>query len=555
FIERTFWGDGWTGYTWDPELFPDYKGFLNWLKTNGLSTILNLHPARGVRWFESQYSDMAKAVGIDPSTKESVKLSLSNPKFVNAYFKYLHRPYENAGVDHWWVDWQQGRKSEQKHLDPLWALNHFHSLEANTNNRRPLILSRYAGPGSHRYPIGFSGDAMSSWRCLRFQPYFTATAANIGYTWWSHDIGGFWGGIKNDELYLRWLQFGVYSPINRLHSTRNELMGKEVWNYRPDVQHYARRLLIKRHKLIPYTYTMNWRTHKEGLPICQPLYHKYPEYAESYQYKNQYFFGSELLACPITKKSSGKMALSTVKVWLPKGRWTDINTDRVYQGNRELVLTREIHEIPVFAKEGAIIPFAAEEEMFNTGLPKALNIHIYRGNNKFSLYEDSGNDATHIDGNYALTDISIADDGSNNAVVKIEAAKGDGAALLPKKRKIGITLKDISTAKNVSILLNGKTVKPLIESNPLRVTLLDIKPTDSIEMTISSYKERGNLQFGDEVVRLFSRLGISNIRKSIKYSRIKNLINDKKRFAKTVKKMRLPKVLKGALSELILMEN
>ena len=98
-----------------------------------------------------------------------------------------------------------------------------------------MILSRYAGLGSHIYPLGFSGDTYINWETLDFQPYFTANAANAAYSWWSHDIGGHqWGG-RDDDLYLRWLQFGVFSPIMRLHSTATPVLGKEPWKYRSDV--------------------------------------------------------------------------------------------------------------------------------------------------------------------------------------------------------------------------------------------------------------------------------------------------------------------------------
>ena len=86
---------------------------------------------------------------------------------------------EDAGVDFWWIDWQQGLASREPGLDPLWALNHFHYLDNARGGKRPLVLSRYAGPGSHRYPIGFSGDTVTSWESLDFQPYFTSTAANL----------------------------------------------------------------------------------------------------------------------------------------------------------------------------------------------------------------------------------------------------------------------------------------------------------------------------------------------------------------------------------------
>ena len=574
--QRFFWGDGWTGYTWNRDLFPDYKDFLKWLHDNNLKTILNLHPSSGVRWFEDQYKDIAHEMGINPATREVIKFDMSDPKFINAYFKHLHRPYEKDGVDYWWVDWQQGRKSQQKCLDPLWALNHYHSLEAareaGSAAKRPLILSRYSGPGSHRYPIGFSGDTMAGWRVLSFQPYFTSTAANIGYTWWSHDVGGHWGGIKNDELYLRWLQFGVYSPINRLHSTRNELMGKEIWNYRPDVEHYAQRLLIRRHKFIPYNYTMNYRTHTQGIPICEPLYYQYPDRPEAYKYRNQYFFGSELLVCPITKKSAKDIALSTVKIWLPEGRWTDIKNGRIYQGNREIILARELHEIPVFARTGAIIPMGIEDEVFNTGLPQSLDLHVFRGTNTFTLYEDNGVDRSHEQGNYATTEFCVTDEESakqsnmptplipRNLTFKINPAQsgnpdGSGIKLLPTKRNYKVTLKDITHAESVVVQLNGKAIKPIIKNSPLRIRLENIKPTDTVDIAVNDYTALKNLSFSGEVIRLFSRLWLGNIRKRHLYGRVKNLTNNKRKFQRRLRSIPIPKVLKTALKELIEMEN
>ena len=92
-----------------------------------------------------------------------------------------------------------------------------------------MFFSRYSGPGSQRYPVGFSGDTYVTWASLDFQPYFTATSSNIGYSWWSHDIGGHMGGYRDDELITRWMQLGVFSPINRLHSCNTDFIRKEPW--------------------------------------------------------------------------------------------------------------------------------------------------------------------------------------------------------------------------------------------------------------------------------------------------------------------------------------
>ena len=115
---------GWTGYSWNTKLFPDYRAFLKELHRRGLKVTLNLHPASGIRYYEDMYDEMATAMGIDPATEKAVPFNISDPHFIEEYFKILHHPYERDGVDFWWIDWQQGTETEMDGLDPLWALNH-----------------------------------------------------------------------------------------------------------------------------------------------------------------------------------------------------------------------------------------------------------------------------------------------------------------------------------------------------------------------------------------------------------------------------------------------
>ncbi|MBN1669312.1 MAG: hypothetical protein JW862_19630, partial [Anaerolineales bacterium] len=186
--------EAWTGYTWNRELFPDPQEFLDWVHAQGLRATLNLHPAQGVQPFEAVYERFARAMGVDPESQQAVPVRLSDARFVKHYFELLHHPMETQGVDFWWLDWQQGDKSELQGLDPLPWLNHLHFLDSTRRGRRPMLYSRWGGLGNQRYHIGFSGDTFVVWEALQFQPYMTATAANLAYGWWSHDIGGHMGG-------------------------------------------------------------------------------------------------------------------------------------------------------------------------------------------------------------------------------------------------------------------------------------------------------------------------------------------------------------------------
>ena len=377
---------GWTGYTWNTDLFPDYRRFLLQLHKRGLHVTLNLHPARGVRFFEKQYEDMARATGIDPSTEQVVAFDFTSDKFINAYFDILHKPYEHEGVDFWWIDWQQGTKTALAGLDPLWALNHYHTLDSG-NEHAPIILSRYAGIGSHRYPIGFSGDTFVTWETLSYLPYFTANATNAGFTWWSHDIGGHMAGMKNDELHVRFVQFGVFSPINRLHCTDSALSTKESSVYMNGTGLIADEFLRLRHRLIPYLWSAAYETSYYGRALIEPLYYEYPDCEEAYEYKNEYLFGREMLVAPITAPGDEK-GMATMEVWLPEGHWTDFFTDDEYDGRQVVQIVRWMDTIPVFVREGAFVVLDAEVRC-DTDEPDALEVRIYPGRGSYTLYEEN----------------------------------------------------------------------------------------------------------------------------------------------------------------------
>ena len=435
---------GWTGYSWNTELFPDHQELLRWLHEQNFHVTMNVHPSQGIRFFENCYEAVCKKLGKDPASKEAVPFDIADPEFRRVYFEEVHHALEDEGVDFWWLDWQQGTKTKIPGLDPLWALNHYHSADSARNNRRPLILSRYAGLGSHRYPLGFSGDTVCTWKSLDFQPYFTNNAANAGYTWWSHDIGGHMQGIQDDELYLRWLQYGVFSPINRLHSSNSDYIGKEPWKRSWAVQQVSEHFLRLRHKLIPYLYSANYQTHANGTPICMPMYYEY-DCEDAYQAKNEYIFGGQLLVCPITQPTNKKLNLACARVWLPEGRWTDIFNGRIYEGGRWVTMYRDWDSIPVLAGEGSIVPMYRNADSNNLTLDQPLEIHIWRGNNSYELYEDDGKTTAFAQGISAVTHFQVESDADSLRLTINPPADSHG--LLPNSREMYLCFRDIVDAE------------------------------------------------------------------------------------------------------------
>lgn len=484
------YGSGWTGYTWNPELFPDPPAFLSKLHERGMKTALNLHPAQGIRAYEKAYPTIAKHMGVDMEAGEKVAFDAASPKFMRYYFEDVLHPMEEEGVDFWWVDWQQGTKTAVEGLDPLWVLNHQHFMDSARDGKRPMTFSRYAGPGSHRYPVGFSGDTLVTWASLNFQPYFTATADNIGYAWWSHDIGGHMYGYKDNELYGRWIQLGVFSPVCRMHSSNNEFNTREPWCYRADVCKAVEDFLRLRHRLIPYLYTMNHRAWAEGQPLCQPMYYSYPDQEEAYGVANEYMFGSELLCAPITRHTAADAPVAAVPVWLPEGEWTDIFTGVTYQGGQKLDMYRDLESFPVLAKAGAILPLADDIAIAARENPTEMTLKVYTGaSGRFTMYEDDNTTEAYQQGVCVQTDIIYQEE--NTPTLTIEA-KGQ-LELIPQERKWTVELVHVPNQKP-KVQADGEAIEVTTEYDAVKQILRVQLPACAVQEKLTIIFEKKDMK-------------------------------------------------------------
>lgn len=523
-------GNGWTGYTWDKRLFPQPKRFMQALHDKGLAVTLNVHPADGIRAFEEAYPRVAQRLQLNQAEEEPARFDLSDEAFRVSYFEDVHHPMEEEGVDFWWIDWQQGTKSGVAGLDPLWQLNHYHFLDQTQRKQDPLILSRYAGPGSHRYPLGFSGDTIISWASLAFQPYMTTTASNIGYSWWSHDIGGHMLGYKDEELSLRWLQFGVFSPINRLHSSSSAFTSKEPWTFEPTIAGVMKDYLRFRHSLLPYLYTANVRTHEVGVPLMQPMYYRYPEIEEAYNSRNQYFFGSELLVAPITQPINQETELGKAKVFLPPGDWYDLFRNCRYEGDTSITMYRSLTDIPVLARAGAIIPLdATPEETKANELPEKIRWEIFPGKtNEYELIED-------LAGNRCTTRV-LLDEATQQLSIETE---GDNK-ILPSNRQHEFHLRVTDEVQVVGECLSSsyqeQTKEQVIimqqseRQNILSIVGFAYSKTQTSEQAVFDILKRANIEnqlkdqiwqrYGDETSKkkrfnLFSQLSLPDLAQAL----------------------------------------
>lgn len=486
---------GWTGYTWNRSLFPDPESLLADLHDRGLKVSLNLHPAAGVHPHEVQYPDMARRLGLDPATADPVPFDIADPDFAAAYFEILHHPLEAQGVDFWWVDWQQGDQSRMAGLDPLYWLNHLHFYDlARDGKKRPFVFTRWGGLGSHRYPIGFSGDSIVSWNSLAFQPHFTATAANVAFGWWSHDIGGHMRGIEDPELYTRWVQYGVFSPILRLHSTKNPYHERRPWGYDAEVLRLTRAAMQLRHAFIPYLYSMAWRCHTASRPLILPMYALYPEQEEAYHCPHQYAFGTELIAAPFVSPRDPDSRLAGQSLWLPPGDWFHFFSGRHYAGGCWHTLYGALDDIPVLAKAGAIVPLGPHVAWGGIANPAALTVHVFAGaGNRFDLYEDDGETQAYLAGRYCLTPLIQAWQ-EQRLQFTIAPAQGD-TSLVPAERVYTVVVHGLRRPDRVQLTIDGHDREPayVYDETAETLSLPDIVLAPSSELTLTCSLRAGSL--------------------------------------------------------------
>ena len=401
---------GWGGYTWNRRYFPDPAKMFRFLHDEGLHAPLNMHPACGIPDCEEVYPRFAKDYGW--KGKGVIPFRGDEERWAEVYFKDIIEPLEALGVDCFWLDWQQWLMAKGKPtLNNTFWLNHLFAthdaarVRPGGGAKRPIIYHRWGGLGSHRYQIGFSGDGESSWRMLEAIPWFTATASNVGYGYWGHDLGGHnrpqFKREENGELLTRWMQCGVFTPIFRTHPSKDSLADRRPWKY-ADHFFILREAYRLRYRLAPYIYTAARQAYDTGVCLCRPMYYDWPEENAAYDSINQYMFGDDILVAPVTKAVDPVTKEAEVEVWLPKGTWYDVSRGELVEGGRKLKRGYTVEETPWFVKAGAVIPMYPDS-VNRLGNPSTDDLVLFctpsarsaSAPYQTSVYEDGGDNADY----------------------------------------------------------------------------------------------------------------------------------------------------------------
>ena len=440
-------------FSFDKTLFPNPSALANYLHASNIFLGTNIKTDGVLSIEEEHHSDFIKIYDVD--TDKNIPLNVYNSKLMDGFLKGIITPYLNSGVDFLWVDDNNIENRLRNFAMDYYLFNNMNGNDAKRN----LVFSRNFGIAPHKYAILYSGRTLISWKILKLLPFFNATAANIGVSWWSHDIGGFDSGTEDAELYMRYVQLGVYSPILRLSSEGGKYYKREPWKWNAETFNIVREYLNLRHRLIPYLYSEAKKYSASGVPLLQPLYYKYPETYDEPLYKTEYYFGSELFISPIVNPKDAIMNRVVHRLFLPNGTWYEFKTGKKFIGGRRYVTFYKDEDYPVFAKTGAIIPMAKlnPDNLNDVSSPKTLEIHVFPGrSNTYKLYEDDGFSSKYKAGESLTTEINYYYK-TNDFSVSIEPIAGI-TSVVPEKRNYIIRFRNTKFTEDVQVFANEVNV-------------------------------------------------------------------------------------------------
>ena len=366
-------------------------------------------------------------------------LDFSDPA-VGAWWWAAHRELVGLGVAGWWLDGGEGppaaatlRAGDGRLLHNIYDRFRHEAFAAGEASDRPqqrvFLLCRSGAAGMQRFgSTTWTGDVNNDFRTLEAQIPLGLNTGMSGVPYWGTDVGGFFHSVPaTGELYARWFQLGAFSPIFRSHGW---VWREHVpWAHGPRVEAICREYAELRYRLLPYTYTLAWQAHEDGLPLMRPLVLNYPDDPRVWALGHQFLWGDDLLVAPVTREGA-----TTWAVYLPAGVWYDFWTGARHAGPGGITVEAPLERLPLFVRAGAIIPMGPVMQHSSERPLDELTLRVHpEGTTRFTLYEDDGRTQGYREGRYAriLFECVAAPDA---VTVRIGAATGD-ASVVPVRRR------------------------------------------------------------------------------------------------------------------------
>ncbi len=462
---------------WDKTTFPEPEKMINQLNQQGIKTILVTEPfilSTSDRWQEAvdakilmkNEQGQAKRFDFYFGNTGLIDIFDDNAKdwFSGIYSQLTQQGVAGVWGDlgepevhpddglHYVSDMQKSYTAKTLHnaYGHEWAKMVYQNLLADTPNQRPFVMMRSGFAGTQRYGmIPWTGDVSRSWDGLKPQVELSLQMGMQGLAYTHSDLGGFAGGeIFDKELYIRWLQYGVFQPVFRPHAQDN--IAPEPIFHDQQTKDIVRHFLKLRYSMLPYLYSMAYQNSKTGMPLMRPMMMADTKPSANFDVNTQYYWGDSLLVAPVVEPGLNKM-----EVALPAGTWFDFWDGQKYQGDQQATIPVSLQTIPVLVKAGAFIPMIEPINNTKDYSSQKLKLHYYHDTNskqgQYQMYEDDGVTPNNIaNKNYELLNFT-AESQDNQLVIALQRT-GPGYQSMPKQREINLMIHGIESApKSLSV--------------------------------------------------------------------------------------------------------
>ncbi len=458
YLGSGFCPNGWNTdngeFTWNKRAFPDPAAAIRQLHEDHFKVVLHV-VLEGER-LTGTVRDPCTAAPL-PSGR-TADHHWPPDRQVSCYWP-VHQPLVELGVDGWWPDQGDGLDAPSR-----LARNrmYFDGQQMYRPNRRVFALHRNAYAGMQRYAAFlWSGDVESRWETLKNHIPIAINTGLSGMPYWGTDIGGFVPTAEyTGELYARWFQFAAFCPLFRSHGRDWKLHRPWGWDtgeigypetpgyhpsetelHNPAIEPVCRKYLELRSRLMPYVYSAVKETCESGLPMMRALWLHYADDPLAIARDDEYLFGRDFLVAPVVTKAATDRTL-----YLPRGNWYDFWTNSRHEGGQEVTRAVDLATIPVYVREGAIVPMDAVRQYTGEPVDAPMSVTIYPGaDGSFTLYEDDGETFAFRNGSFTKIEMNW-----NNHARQLRLSLAPGSAPPPSgKLPIEVHLAGETSMKNV----------------------------------------------------------------------------------------------------------
>tara|TARA_R110002073_G_scaffold57778_4_gene146636 strand:- start:34107 stop:36509 length:2403 start_codon:yes stop_codon:yes gene_type:complete len=437
--------EGFRCFTWNKEYFPDPKRMVKELMDDGFKTVVIIDP--GIK-IDLNYDVFKEGLENDyfckradgPYMKGKVWPGqcyfpdFTNPEVREWWSGLFKELIEDIGVKGVWNDMNEpavmevpnktfpddvrhnydGNYCSHRKAHNIYGMQMaratYQGLKKFSYPKRPFVITRSAYSGTQRYTSTWTGDNVATWEHLWIANVQAQRMAMSGFSFAGSDIGGF-AEQPNGELFARWIQLGIFHPFCRVHSSGDH-GEQEPWTFGDEITDIVRKFIEIRYQLLPYLYTSFWEYLNEGTPILKSLVLYDQEDVQTHYRTDEFIFGDKILVCPIIEPNAKGR-----RMYIPKGNWFSYWDDTRYEGGKEFWIDADIDSIPLFVKEGAVVPkypiqqYVGEKKIDEIG----LDVYYKLGKEKSWLYDDAHDGYDYIKGRYSLRTFTLV--GKENELI------------------------------------------------------------------------------------------------------------------------------------------